>query len=107
MICARAAVYASPVFCIRARTRRLRSLLRGIVNLLWVHHGPPPSSAPMATQRFDDTIRRYALLCLVLDSGWGRILRGLAWIDAGITMASLGPGVKHDKNRPVAFRARA
>ena len=29
--CARAAVYASPVLCMRARTRRLRSLWRGIV----------------------------------------------------------------------------
>src|SRR5262249_17422262 len=94
MICARAAVYASPVFCIRARTRRLRSLLRGIVNLLWVHHGPPPSSAPMVTQRLDDTIRRYALLCLALDSGWGEIPRGLAWIDATTTMLRLGAGVK-------------
>src|SRR5262249_41004477 len=74
MICARAAVYASPVLRIRARTRRLRSLLRGIVVSPWVHHGPLPSSAPMVDAKNPTiAIRRYALLCLALDSGSGRV----------------------------------
>ena len=39
---ARAAVYDSPVFVMRARIRRLRSLSFGILDLLCTHHGAPP-----------------------------------------------------------------
>lgn len=49
----------------------------------------------MVTQRLDDTIRRCALLCLALDSGWGGIPGGLAWIDATTTMMWFGVVVKH------------
>ena len=55
MICARAAVYASPVFLMRARTRRLRSLLRGIVMSPLGAPRATPQQRAMVTQRTDDT----------------------------------------------------
>src|ERR1051325_3200178 len=55
MICARAAVYASPVFVMRARTRRLRSLLRGIVRSPLDAPRATPQPCAQVTQRTDDT----------------------------------------------------
>src|SRR5688572_3799332 len=73
-IWARAVVYDSPVFSMRARTTRLRSLLLVIV---WSPLGAPRHHSP-AARRGERKGRRYrvresAPLCLPRDSGWGGV----------------------------------
>src|SRR5215216_1067498 len=73
-ICARATVYASPVFFMRARTRRLRSFWRGIVI---VSFGCTTGHSPAVRhgERKGPTIRirECAPLCLAVDSSWGGV----------------------------------
>ncbi len=46
-------------------------------------------------------IRECAPLCLTLDSGWGRVSRGWAWIAAANTMLPRAGGVKAFGERKV------
>src|SRR2546422_8372809 len=78
----------------RARTRRLKSLLVGIVSVLWSGHGPtaPQQRRSVATQRFSrcrsGSIPPFASRGPSL--GEGR--RGWAWIDRKSTRLNSSHG---------------
>src|SRR5438445_530722 len=92
--CARAVVYASPVFRMRARTRRLKSLLVGIVSVLWSgHRRTPPSS--VTPRRPKGLLDADPGVCPPLPHGdprWGRIDEVGRGPPPGIHHASSGPG---------------
>ena len=92
--CARAAVYASPVFRMRARTRRLKSFWWS--SSVSFGHTTGHSPAAHRGERKGPTKEsgRSAPLCLALDSGWGGVSGGWARTGADWTLQNQVGGVK-------------